>query len=155
MGVHHADGLHQREHGGGANKREALFPQRLGQRHGFGRLRGDVGVGGRPGRGAGLELPDEVNQASPFPERDGGAGIGDGGPDFEPVADNAGVLQQTLDIRLGEGGNSVRVEMWKALRKAGRLRRMVAQDRPAWNPSRLMRSYSPCSSRTGRPHSES
>lgn len=43
----------------------------------------------------------------------------------------------------------------KAARNAGRLRKMVAQDRPAWNASRLRRSYTPRSSRTGIPHSTS
>jgi hypothetical protein len=43
----------------------------------------------------------------------------------------------------------------KAARNAGRLRRMVSQDRPDWNASRVSRSYSPSSVRTGRPHSTS
>jgi hypothetical protein len=42
-----------------------------------------------------------------------------------------------------------------AVRKAARLRRIVDQDRPAWNDSRLSRSNSSTSSIVGRPHSSS
>ena len=42
-----------------------------------------------------------------------------------------------------------------ASRKAGRLRRIVAQDRPDWKASSESRSNSPRSSRTGMPHSVS
>jgi hypothetical protein len=42
-----------------------------------------------------------------------------------------------------------------ALRKAGRLRRIVAQDSPDWKASRDSRSNIPRSSRTGIPHSVS
>jgi hypothetical protein len=42
-----------------------------------------------------------------------------------------------------------------ASRKAGRLRRIVTQLSPDWNPSRTSRSNSPASSRTGTPHSVS
>ena len=41
----------------------------------------------------------------------------------------------------------------KAARKASRLRRMVIQDRPDWNASRLSRSNSPATLVTGTPHS--
>ena len=43
----------------------------------------------------------------------------------------------------------------KASRKAGRLRRIVAHDSPDWKASRLTRSKTPRSSRTGMPHSVS
>src|SRR2546430_7760102 len=42
-----------------------------------------------------------------------------------------------------------------AARNAGRLRRMVSQDRPDWKASRVSRSYRPSSVRTARPHSSS
>ena len=42
-----------------------------------------------------------------------------------------------------------------ALRKFSRLRRIVIHASPDWKPSRQKRSYSPRSSRTGRPHSSS
>jgi len=42
-----------------------------------------------------------------------------------------------------------------ARRKASRLRRMVSQDRPDWNPSRQSFSKRRRSSWTGRPHSVS
>ena len=43
----------------------------------------------------------------------------------------------------------------KAARNASRLRRIVIHDRPDWNASRLTRSNSRPSPRTGRPHSSS
>ena len=42
-----------------------------------------------------------------------------------------------------------------AARNAGRLRRMVSQESPDWNPSRHSRSNSASSATTGRPHSSS
>jgi hypothetical protein len=42
-----------------------------------------------------------------------------------------------------------------AARKDGRLRRIVIHDSPDWKASSVIRSYSPLSSRTGRPHSVS
>ena len=95
----------------GPTKAKPLFPQGLGQRHGFRRLRRHVGVAGRLGCGGGLELPDKVNQAALAPGGDGGPGIGDGGADLEPVAHDAGILKQAFDVRLGKGGNCVRVEV--------------------------------------------
>ncbi len=43
----------------------------------------------------------------------------------------------------------------KASRNASRFRRIVPHDSPAWNTSRLSRSNTPPSSRTGMPHSVS
>ncbi len=43
----------------------------------------------------------------------------------------------------------------KAARNAGRLRRIVTQLSPDWNASRVRRSKTPTSSRTGIPHSVS
>lgn len=42
-----------------------------------------------------------------------------------------------------------------AFRNASRLRRITSHDRPDWNASRLTRSNSASSPRTGRPHSVS
>ncbi len=44
---------------------------------------------------------------------------------------------------------------WNTSRNRSRLFRIVDQDRPAWKPSRHIRSNSPRSPRTGTPHSVS
>ena len=86
------------------------------------------------GEWCGLELPHEIHEPALLAQGKGRAGVGDGGTDLQPVSHNAGILEQPFDVA---SVNAATVSGWKlakAARNAGRLRRMVAQDSPAWKP---------------------
>ena len=117
----------------------------------------------RPGCIAGLaagarrfKAPYVVRQRSLSPHQlQRPAGIVDDRLDLPAVADDPGVAEQALDIALVETGDPLEVEAGEGVRKAGRLRRIVSQERPAWKPSKLSFSNSRTSSATGKPHSGS
>ena len=76
--------------------------------------------------------------------------------DLRPVADDAGVGHQPLRRRRRRTPRpACGSKPANAARKAARLRRIVSQDSPDWNASRLIRSNSAASPCTGRPHSSS
>src|SRR5215472_9376513 len=102
-------GLHERMHRGRPGELPALLAQILGQR---GRRRGRRG-GLRLGQVGRVRLvtPDEGGQRSvPVHEFPSPAGVADHRLDLAPVAHDAGILQEALDVLLGEAGNGAEVE---------------------------------------------
>jgi len=66
------------------------------------------------------------------------------------------VGEQPRHVGVGELGDPLDLEAPRTPPgKRDALRKMISQDRPDWNASRLSRSYRPASSRIGAPHSES
>ena len=88
-------------------------------------------------------------------EREDGPRVGHRGLDLGPVADDAGVAEQPLDVRGPNSATTSGSKPANAARNASRLRRIVSHDRPDWKASRLTRSYSRVPVVTGRPHSVS
>ncbi len=92
--------------------------QRLGQRDRLRRGGGHVGGGERRRSGLGPEGPDEGLQAAVVAQGDRGAGVGDGGVDLAPVAHDAGVGHQPLDVGRTERRDGVGVEAGEGLAEA-------------------------------------
>ena len=67
-----------------------------------------------------------------------------------PASSSRRATSSSPNAATASGSNSA-----NAARKVGLLRSTVAQLRPDWNASRLSLSNTPCSSRTGIPHSVS
>jgi hypothetical protein len=141
MIVYHAARLEGGVRGDRASEREPVPPQILGKRFRLGRPGGHVGQGNRGFLLAARIVPDQNGQ--PAGQGEGGPRVADDSLDLGPVPDDAAPATASMS-------NPANAE-----RNPSRLRRIVSQDSPDWNASRLSRSNMPVSSRTGRPHSSS
>jgi hypothetical protein len=101
--VDQAHRLHEREDRGGADERPAATLEVLAH--------GRAGVSGGDTGCRGFEAPHVGGQrAALLAQLPAAAGVVDGGLDLGPVADDAGVLQQTLDSLRVEPSHGVDVE---------------------------------------------
>lgn len=151
--IDHADGLHQGIHRGRSDEAESLLLQSLRQGHGLRSGRRDLGDGARPRRLRRLERPQKRIEPAIFTQLDHASSVVDASFDLAPMANDPGVGQQLLDLDVAEAGNGLGIESGEDSRNRSRFFRIVSQESPAWNPSRLIRSNSPASSWMGRPHS--
>ena len=160
MGVVVVDQPH-RLHEGVARRRpdeaEAALAQILAQRDRGCRLRGQRAADGRRRQRRRLEAPDVGGEAAELLlDLERPLGIVDRRVDLAAMADDAGVLQQPLDIGSPSSSTpSTGSKFLNCFRNCGRFLRMVSQLSPDWKPSRQSFSNSRLSSVTGRPHSSS
>ena len=156
--VDEAAGLHGGVRGGRADEDEARALERLRRAPtDSGVVAGTSAVPRRVAAAAAGRRTRRARRARrAVAQRDGGAGVGDRGLDLGPVADDAGVGQQPLDVvRRRSAATASGSKPANAARKPSRLRRIVSQDSPDWNASSVIRSKSARSPCTGRPHSSS
>lgn len=113
MVVDHAGGLHEGVADGGSDEVEAAGLE------GFAQAVGPVGCGreilenGSGGDADGVgELPEEfIEGAEFFDDRQGGAGVLDGGIDLGAIADDAGVEEETFNVVFVKSGHAGDVEV--------------------------------------------
>src|SRR5215207_2308391 len=113
--VDHADRLHEGVDDRRPDEVEALGLERLRDRARGLVLGPDIG----PARGVVLhraaidEPPQEIREALPLLDREPSPGAGDRAEDLLPVADDAGVAHQRLDVLGAEGRDHGRIEAGK------------------------------------------
>src|SRR5680860_294754 len=117
--------LHRGIHGGGPDKDKTVALQRFCQSDGLSGGRGDVGRSARSTAHSRREGPEKLIEPTAATQANDGLGVGDGGPDLEPVADDGRVGHQTFDVGLTEGRDRIGVEPGEGPAKAFAL----AQDR--------------------------
>ena len=109
MVVHHAGGLHKGVDDDGADKFEAALFELLRHFDGERRLRGDRAFG--PDGLAAHDAPEKRGEVfARFLHLEVDAGGLNGGFNFGARANDAGILEQTLDIGFAEAGDFRRIE---------------------------------------------
>src|SRR5680860_1224388 len=93
--------LHRGIHGGGPDKDKTVALQRFCQSDGLSGGRGDVGRSARSTAHSRREGPEKLIEPTAATQANDGLGVGDGGPDLEPVADDGRVGHQTLVVVIG------------------------------------------------------